>query len=42
MDTNVADDEQFEGMDITQPYYLQRLEEVMEACYNLRNFEQVV
>lgn len=28
VDTNVADDEQFEGMDISQPYYLQRLEEV--------------
>lgn len=32
VDTNVADDEQFEGMDISQPYYLQRLEEVMETC----------
>lgn len=28
VDTNVADDEQFEGMDISQPYYLQRLEEI--------------
>jgi hypothetical protein len=31
VDRNVADDEQFEGMDISQPYYLQRLEEV---CWN--------
>ena len=27
-DKNVAEDEMFEGMDISQPYYLQRLEEV--------------
>ena len=29
-DKNVAEDELFEGMDINQPYYLQRLEEVIK------------
>ncbi|KAK3086222.1 hypothetical protein FSP39_015423 [Pinctada imbricata] len=28
IDRTVADDEQFEGMDINEPYYLQRLEEI--------------
>jgi len=28
VDKEVAEDEAFEGMDISQPYYLQRLEEV--------------
>ena len=28
VDRSVADDERFTGMDVEQPYYIQRLEEV--------------
>ena len=34
-DRNVAEDEHFEGMDINQPYYLQRLEEVNNTHFNI-------
>ena len=37
VDRNVEEDEAFEGMDISQPYYMQRLDEVglREACIHL-------
>lgn len=46
-DKNVAEDEMFEGMDISQPYYLQRLEEINAIgepflninCEHLREFD---
>ena len=31
--TDITDDEKFEGMDIDQPLYLQKLEEVKIDCY---------
>ena len=34
LDKNVAGDEQFDGMDINEPYYLQRLEEVRRTFEN--------
>ena len=37
VDKSVADDEQFEGMDINEPYYLQRLEEVKIALAFIRH-----
>ena len=47
LDKNVAGDEQFDGMDINEPYYLQRLEEISIVgepflninCEHLREFD---
>ncbi|KAL3859998.1 hypothetical protein ACJMK2_010175 [Sinanodonta woodiana] len=47
VDKDIADDEQFQGMDISQPYYLQRLEEINVIgepflninCEHLRHFD---
>lgn len=47
VDKNVAEDEAFEGMDINQPYYMQRLEEINVIgepflninCEHLREFD---
>lgn len=41
VDKNVAADEQFDGMDINEPYYLQRLEEVKDATMSRKLKHQI-